>query len=773
MNAPVSLRKQDQDYYSDPPGQNDFFSFSEIMENLWRIARRQYLVFLFIIPFSLILSFAYLITAPAKYASHAMLLIDSSKVRILQQQSQSPMGDVPIDTAQVETQVEILKSENMGLSVLREGKLINDPEFSGAGRGLLAPLFSWRSSSERSEDKLSREALATFLARRTISRVGRTYVLDIGYTSLDPNRAALVANAIADAYIVDQLDAKYQATRRASGWLQDRIRELRAQVSTADRAVLDYKESNNIVDVGAAGASTGARLLGEQQLGELNSQVGTARAATAEAKARLERIQDMLRQEVPDAAVADSLRNEVITKLRTQYLEMANREAVWSLRYGRDHLAAVNLRTQMQEIRRSIVDELRRIGESYMSDYKIAKAREEAVEKDLVRLVADSQSTNRDRLGLRDLESTAQVYHNIYDNFLQRYMEALQQQSFPITEARVISAAAPPSQKSSPVPAMVVSIAGTIGLLLSFAVAAVREATDRVFRTARQVEGTLNLSCLAVLPLLAEDDTDKSVDHREGRRMRKEIDLGQRQALIERWSVRHVIDDPLSPFAEALRSIKVAVDISGRIQATKVIGITSTLPKEGKSTVSSNFAQLIAHAGKSVVLVDGDLRNPTLTRSLSPEAVSGVLQVLDGSVSIESAMHHDEQTSLSFLPAVINSRIVHSNEVLSSAAFGKLIERLRGMYEYVIIDFPPLAPVVDVRAASGVVDYFLFVVEWGQTRTSLVQHQLQSAPEIKEKTLGVVLNKVNANVLSRYESYYEKSYYGADYGAASVRSMSG
>ncbi|MBR0703714.1 polysaccharide biosynthesis tyrosine autokinase [Bradyrhizobium diazoefficiens] len=773
MNVPVSLGKQDQDYYPSSPASTQWFSFSEVMENLWRIARRQFLIFLFVLPLSLILGLAYLITTPAKYTSHAMLLMDSSKVRILQQQSQSPLGDVPIDTAQVETQVEILKSENIGLSVLKENKLINDPELSASGRGVFSRLFNWRSWSEPSQDKLTRDALATFLARRTISRVGRTYVLDIGYTSLDPNKAALVANAIADAYIVDQLDAKYQATRRASGWLQDRIRELRAQVSAADRAVLDYKESNNIVDVGAGGATTGARLLGEQQLGELNSQLGTARAATAEAKARLERIQEMMRQEVPDAAVADSLRNEVITKLRSQYLDMANREAVWASRYGRDHLAAVNLRTQMHEIKRSIADELRRIGESYMSDYKIAKSREETVEKDLARLVADTQSTNRDRLGLRDLESTAQVYHNIYDNFLQRYMEALQQQSFPITEARVISAAAPPTHKSSPVPAMVMSVAGTIGLLLSFAVAALREATDKVFRTARQVENTLDLNCLAVLPLLVEVETIKSFEARQGHLMREGSDLNQREALIERRSIRHVVDDPLSPFAEALRSIKVAVDISSRIKATKVIGITSTLPKEGKSTVSSNFAQLIAHAGKSVVLVDGDLRNPTLTRLLSPEAVAGVLQVLDGSVSIEGAMHRDEQTGLSFLPAVINSRIAHTNEVLSSAAFGKLIEKLRGMYEYVVVDFPPLAPVVDVRAACEIVDYFLFVVEWGQTRTNLVQHQLQSAPQIKEKTLGVVLNKAKTELLSRYESYYERNYYGAGYGGSSMSNANG
>ena len=127
--------------------------------------------------------------------------------------------------------------------------------------------------------------MARFLAKRTITRVGRTYVLDIGYTSLNPARSATIANAIADAYIVDQLESKYQATRRASAWLQDRIKELRQQVSDADRAVLDYKEKNKIVSVGGT-ASGGSRLLGEQQLEELNTQLGAARAAAEETKAR-------------------------------------------------------------------------------------------------------------------------------------------------------------------------------------------------------------------------------------------------------------------------------------------------------------------------------------------------------------------------------------------------------------------------------------------------------------------------------------------------------
>ena len=766
---------------------SDVGSISDLIEQTIGFARRQLPIFVFILACSLVLGIVYLFTAPARYTAHAMLLIDSSRLRVLQQQ-QGPVGDIPLDTAQVETQVEILKSENIGLAVVKELHLTEDPEFTKASGGILGFVFNLFASSEaQSEEQLTRKALRTFLQGRSVSRVGRTYVLDIGFTSLSASRANGIANAIADAYIVDQLEAKYQATRRAGAWLQDRIKELRTQASTADRAVLDYKEQNKIVDVGGGSAVGGVRLLGEQQLGELNTQLGTARAATVDAKARLERITEVMKRDVPDAAVADSLRNEVITKLRTQYLELSNREAIWSARYGVDHLATVNLRTQMYEIRRSIVNELGRIAESYKSDYEIAKARQEDVEKSLAALVIDSQSTNRDRLGLRDLESTAQVYHTIYDNFLQRYMEAIQQQSFPITEARVISTAARPSQKSSPVAFAVLGVAGALGIILSFGVALIRDATDSVFRTTRQVETLLGLNCLSVLPMLRTDASQKVIP-RAGAvsemattssgslaPIRSSNVRGRSSALDDRSGkildsetrefMRWVVQEPLSAFAEAFRSVKMAADIAGSVRHNKVIGVTSTLPAEGKSTVSSNLAQLIAHAGKKVILIDVDLRNPTLTRSLSPNARLGLIDVLAETVRLQDVLYRDSETRLAFLPTVLESRLAHTSEILTSEAFRNFIDSLKKDYEYIILDLSPLAPVVDVRATTAVVDSYLYVVEWGKTRINLVRRQLESAPELSERLLGVVLNKANVKALERYEGhdgkYYNQKYYGS------------
>jgi succinoglycan biosynthesis transport protein ExoP len=744
----------------------DALSLSDLAEQINGFIRRQYPIFVFIVSTAFAIGLIYLFTTPPRYTAHALLVIDSSKLRVLQDQH-TPLLDAPLDTSQVETQVEVLKSDNIGHAVIKDLDLIHNEEFGGDSGGLFGAFVGLVSKFFSSPEPLSeaakvRKALGVFKTNRNITRVARTYVLDIAYSSLSPARSASIANAIADAYISDQLEAKYQATRRAGGWLQDRIRELRLQAAQADKAVLDYKEKNKIIDIGTDSSlgRSGSRLLGEQALSELNTQLVTARNATGEAKAKLDRIQDVMNQEVPDAAVTDSLHNEVITRLRNQYLDMSGKEAVWSSRYGADHLATVNLRVQMNELRHSIANELGRIAGSYKSDYEIAKERQISLEKAFAKQVSEAQSINRDRLGLNDLESTAHVYHTIYDNFLQHYMEAIQQESFPITEARVISPAEAPTVSSSPKASIALAIAAALGLVLSVGTAALREAMDRVFRTTKHVEELLGATCLAVLPELPRSAQSNKHPKTRVPSLSKSQNAMASQTLFDaRNYFRFVVDEPLSAFAEAFRSIKVAADINGVLKNNKVVGVTSSVPREGKSTVSCNFAELIAHAGKRAILIDADLRNPTLTRHLAKPATVGLLEVLTRKTKLQDAVRTDAGTGLTVLPAVIDTRLAHPNEVFASDVFKQLIDALRASYDYVILDLPPLAPVVDVRATLNVIDVYLYVVEWGKTRIHVAQHQLSTAPEIHDRLLGVVLNKANIAVLDRYQHYYGGSTY--------------
>jgi polysaccharide biosynthesis transport protein len=747
------------------------FSTKEVVEQLLGFVRRQYPIMALILACSLALSLVYLLTTPKLYTAHAMFLIDTTKMQVLQQQQQV-IGELPLDTAQVETQIEVLKSDGIGLSVVKDLKLTEDPEFVGSGGGFLGAVFGLISSpfssgasnsaATRSQESLTRQALGVFKGHRGVSRVARTYVLDISYTSLSQNRAAEVANAIADAYLTDQLDAKYQASRRASKWLQDRIGELREQAMAADRAVLEFKEQKNIVDLGPRNGSDGP-LLADQRVADVNAELIKAREDMAEAKARLDRIQDVMKEDVPDAAVTDSLNNSVINQLRTQYLEYDRRYNVYAARYGPSHLAVVALQTQMDQLRRSMADELGRIAESYKSNYEIAKLREESLAKSLAQQISGAQLNNRERLGLDELQSRAKAYHTIHDSFLQRYMEVTQQQSLPITEARVISAAVPPGAASSPRTYRILLMACAMGLLLSFGAASARESLDRVFRTTKQVEQVLKTNCLAVLPVVKTSVSSASTsDGARGSAAEASSTARQFSSNVS-GLLRYVVDEPLSAFAEGFRAVKVAADISGSIKQNKVIGITSSLPHEGKSTVASNFAELLAHGGRKVILIDGDLRNPTLSRRLVSKPDVGLLEVLGGKIGLREALYSDSQSGLAFLPAVIESRLAHSSEILASEAFRQLVDGLRKVYDYIIIDFPPLAPVVDVRATTNLVDSYVFVIEWGRTRLNMVQRQLNSAPEIFDRLLGIILNKANVRVLERYEDYYGRYYYKKNY----------
>ncbi len=225
--------------------------------------------------------------------------------------------------------------------------------------------------------------------------------------------------------------------------------------------------------------------------------------------------------------------------------------------------------------------------------------------------------------------------------------------------------------------------------------------------------------------------------------------------------MRRVVDDHLSVFTEAFRAIKVTAELQAAIRDNKVIGITSTLPSEGKSTNACSLAMLMADAGKRAILVDADLRNPTLARSLIPTPKVGLMELLTGRIDLQQAVGQECATGLTLLPLVLNEQLVHSDEILSSQAFRNLIDPLRQGYDYIIMDLPPIAPVVDVRASVPVIDSLVFVVQWGSTRIKTVQRHLMAERELYDRLLGVVLNKADLKVLERFEQpgLYQNGYY--------------
>ena len=790
-NKPISFGRAN-------PSAPDFSSPAELLESFVHFLRQQYGVILSVSLLTMAIGVINLITTPSSFTAVATMLIDTRKAQSFQQQ---PLySDAQIDSASIESQVRILKSDIVGLSVIKNLRLNEDPEFIGSGWG----------GGVASEYDVMRRALGVLASRLNVKRDGLSYVIELSFRSYDADKAARIANAIVDAYIVDQLEAKYQSTLRASTWLQDRIRDLRAQASAGEQAVVDFKREHNIID--AAGKST----IG-QRLGEINSQLIIVRAQTAEARARLDRIQTVLSFDssgAVNATVTDTLKSEVVTKLRSQYIELASRASDWSARYGHEHLAAVNLRNQMREIQSAIIDELRRLAETYKSDFEIAKQRENDIQKEYDKAAAQVEKTNQAQVVLKDLESSSQTFRALYENFLNRYMESVQQQSFPITEARLISPAARPLKKSHPKTFLVLAIAACVGIIFGIGIGVLRDLWDRVFRTAEQVETILQTTCIALVPLLKRaatpalplvatqteealsprtivhkdnvlstvDDSpvshsaesDRSIKLKRATKPVLPLVATQTEEALNPRNIVHddnalwtVVDSPFSRFAESIRSIKVAADLNEIVKLNKVIGFTSSLPMEGKSTMAAALALLIAQGGGRVILVDCDLRNPSLTRTLAPSAKAGFIDVISEKAAIEDVLWTDPKTNLSFLPTVMKSRVAHTNEILASAATKNLFDELCRRYEYIIVDLPPLAPVVDVRITTHFVNSYVFVIEWGGTKIDVVKKVLADAPGVYENLLGAVLNKAEVSRLNRYEAhrgaYYDNKHY-ARYG---------
>jgi succinoglycan biosynthesis transport protein ExoP len=684
--------------------------------------------------------------SPARYTAQADMIIDTK--RVTWTQTEMSTDNRTVEDASVESEIETTKSEKVATSVIRRLHLTEDPEFVGVGGSPKRRLFSLFSSSPRSEaeptdNELIRRVLGTFKDNLRVTRLGRSYIEQIAFTSLDRQKAATIANAVADAYIEDQLQAKFEATRRASEWLEQRIGELRKQASDAYKAVQDFKSDNSII-IGVDG-----KLASEVELDQLGIALAKARADTSQARAKLDRISRVLEQRsdkessltIPDPVVTDALSNPVITKLRQQFLDDQNKESEWSARYGSDHLAARNLRAEMAALQRAIWDEVSRIAESYKSELQIAKSQEEAIDKRMIEVFQKSGSTRQSQVHLRELETSANTYRNIYETFLSRFTQSVQQQSFPSTEARLVTEASPPRSPSSPKIGLTLALAALCGLGLGVMSAFAREQMNRQVHTRAQLEKLLGTSCLAVLPAFAEK--------RPARR--------KHGVTVDSGAFRQINEvAPFSATAEALRYIKVAIDLHPT--GGKVIGIVSALPGEGKTTVATGFAAFVAKSGARALLVDADLRNPSMTRSLGYANAPGLVNMVAEKSDFDDLVITDSKFKFDFLPSSTQMKPSNSSDILNSPAMKDMLRAARIEYDYILVDLPPILPVVDVKAVAHLFDAFVLVVEWGSTSTDEIVKAVSASPILSERLLGAVLNKADEAVMRRFEGYSDRRY---------------
>jgi polysaccharide biosynthesis transport protein len=725
--------------------------------------RRRYRLILLGLLLALPFGAVYLYITPASYTASSIMMIEPRKGPL-----DPLMGSSVPDAVWIESQSIALKSLNVASYVVKQLRLADDSQFVRAGVWWLDKVLfrlGWGEDPEpRTEPERVGAAIAALNNGLSIKRLGASYMMLIDFRSENKEQAAKIANTMIDAYIFDQLNAKYQANRRASDWLQERLQALREQAAAAERAAIEYRSKNNIV-------VSGGGLMNEKELTEMSSGLVSARVRASEVQARLERLQAVRKayqQERPnsgeqDETVSEAMASGIITPLRARYLDLVNRESDWSLRYGKNHTAVVNLRNQIRDVRRSIGDELGRIEENLKSEYEISKKREEEFDKSQAKLISQSTETNQALVTYFSLDAAAKSYRRLYDNFLQRHTESVQQQTFPVSEARQISSAS--VNKTGPKTGLVAMATLLAGAVIGGGLAAFREIMDRRFRTREQVQSVLATECLAMVPLLADNSKKRmfskprplALEQRREKRFDIDGRVGERSICSTPRIMETIINAPACEYAEAIRAIKLTIDMNNQANA-KIIGLTSSLPSEGKSTLAVAMATLMAQSGARVILVDCDVRHSSISRLLAPDAITGLLDVIGGTVDLADAVWTDEATQLEFLP--VGESVANATEFLASRAAKSLFDTLQIKYDYVIVDLAPLVASMDVRATSGFIDSYLLVVAWGSTKIDAVQYALRNAPSVHANMVGVVLNKVDMAVMGRYDSYGTNYYYG-------------
>jgi polysaccharide biosynthesis transport protein len=663
-----------------------------------------------------LVALVYCLSTRPLYSSTVSILVGPRQPIVLT--AQQSAGSEQIEAAYVDSQVEILKSAAVLDRVVKARNLVGDPElsqpesvFSVAGvMSFLSPFISAASQEDAADKSTAYNNLRRNLA---IKRVGLTYVLEASVTTHSPTKSADFANSIANAFLQDNLDARSLVAEEASQWLQGRASALQALAVAADTRVQRFKSDHNIV-------TGGKGLVTDQEISEISSQLTIARGQLSENQAKLESVTAALTNGNSDGAsleslsVADSLANSITVKLRSAYIENNLRITQLAKANGENHSSVQKLKAENAALKQNIRAELQRVADSYGNDLEMTKARIVSIEGNMQKAVDTSNVAGSAQVQLNDLEREAESYRTIYQMSLGKLQESTQQQSFPVNEFRVITAAIPNTQKSWPKSFLTLTLATMAGLAFGSLLALARASTDKTLHTPLDVRQQIGERCLAVIP-----------------------QLGARQLRFA-----SMMDMSQQAIAHPLRDIRLAVCNAVTPDAGLVVGIISTIRGEGRSTVALGLASSYVSAGFKTLLIDADFDNPRISQDLAAADEGGFLGALNTNVHATINVLVEEKSGLHILPAGKPSTQAQRVAALTSNAVAKTITELRRDYDITIIDFAPLRESNDALTFTSQIDGFLYITEAGATPSPDILLALEDAEQVYLRIKGFVLTKV-------------------------------
>ncbi|MDQ0350009.1 GumC family protein [Ancylobacter vacuolatus] len=721
---------------------DDRIDLHQIMDFLVR--RRLLIGFIAVMTMALALGSAFLLTP--RYTSTAEILLDQASRSALGTELSGMDANSMAAAANIENQISIIESLNLLRRVVEKEGLVNDPEFGtqASGRSWSTAFWSLFGGTPATvEEKLPagpgassipddiRASIYRLRGALHVERVGRSYILQISVTSTDRDRAARLANAVADAFIVDQLETRFDAARRASDWLNDRLQRLRDALRRSEEAVSQFRTEHNLVSVGT-------RSLNEQQLSEVSAELVQVETEAAEKQAKYEQAKKILDDGGNLATLPDVIRSGVVTNLRSRHAEVTGREADLVTRYGERHPMVVNVRAERREVERQISAEINRIVANLENDYDVARTRAAAMAANVAAASGQNTSDNALAVKLRELERDASANRTLYETFLGQSKVTSEQSELDIRDARIITPAFPSGAPSFPKKSLFLAAGTALGLVLGIGLAALLDMLNAGFSSPRQLEEATGLPVLASV---------EWADFTEGEKTKGAIPI-----------LDFLTAKPLSRFSESIRSLRAGVQMSDVDNPPRVVEVTSASPSEGKTSIALAIAASAASSGKRVVLIDCDLRRPSITQQFGLDEKPGLVEWLAQAVSSEGLLHRHSASGIYVLGA--GAKTQNPPDLLGSARMQHLIEQLRQNFDLVVMDAPPVGPVVDAAILAPVADKVLFVVRWNTTAREFVRHSIERIPGDR-KICGIVLNMIDLRGAPKYGrySYHSSAYY--------------
>ncbi|WP_396593037.1 GumC family protein [Brevundimonas sp. R86498] len=724
------------------PGQGQSIDLNRLIATF----RRRLPLFLGVALIVIVAVIIFTIQSTPLYTATSSLMINTRESTVVD--ATAVLSGLSGDTGVVDTEIEILKSRQLAERVVDTLNLEDDPEFNPALSppglvasvvggiaqlfGAAAPDAARAQLSAVEAQKEKERVVDNVLSRLSVRRAGLTYVMNVGFTSDNPAKAARIANTFAERYLLEQLESKFDATRQANTWLNTRLGELRTEVQQAEAAVEQYRTANNLLS--ASGAT-----LTEQEISTYNQQLATVRASQAEAEARLRTARSQLAAGSNGEDVGEALGSQVVQQLRARRAEVSGRVADLTSRYGPRHPDMLRAERELADIDGQIQAEIRRIISNLEAQVQVARERTGSMAGSLGSARGTLAANNAAGVRLNELQRNAESVRTLYQSFLDRFKETTASEGIEDSDARIVSPAAIPTSASSPNVSLNLALGIVLGLGAGMAAVVLASMLDTGLVTGEDIERHFGLPHLGSVPLLA------SVAEPEDR---------------EDLPADYVVKKPLSSFAESVRALRASILYSRIGHAVQVITLTSALPGEGKTTSALCLARVAAQGGMRVILVDCDLRRRNVNRLLGVEPKVGLVEVLNRSATLEDAMMLDEISGAQILPLAADS--FTPKDVFATPAMDQLLAYLRGSFDLVILDTAPVLAVSDTRHLAAKSDAVVFLARWKKTPEKAIASSLQLLDQSGAHVAGVALTQVDMKAQSRY-GYGDAGYYYADY----------